>query len=83
MSDLSELIKIAKNIENQNTEIIRLLKKIAGEDEEDERLRKYKELLSYAPDHGELYTSDDAIEKIKAKEVERRKWKTHSKSVLH
>ena len=71
MSDLSELIKIAKNIENQNTEIIRLLKKITGEDEEDERLRKSKELLSYAPDHGELYTSDDAIEKIKAKEVKR------------
>ena len=37
MSDLSELIEIAKNIENQNTEIIRLLKKIAGEDEEDEK----------------------------------------------
>ena len=56
MSDLSELIKIAKNIENQNTEIIRLLKKIAGEDEEDERLRKYKELLSYTPhEPGEVY----------------------------
>ena len=33
MSDLSELIKINKNIEAQNEEIIRLLKKIAGEDE--------------------------------------------------
>ena len=33
MSDLSELIKISKNIEAQNEEIIRLLKKIAGEDE--------------------------------------------------
>lgn len=31
MSDLSELIKINKNIEAQNEEIIRLLKKIAGE----------------------------------------------------
>lgn len=33
MSDLSELIKINKNIEAQNEEIIRLLKKIAGEEE--------------------------------------------------
>lgn len=33
MSELSELIKINKNIERQNEEIIRLLKKIAGEDE--------------------------------------------------
>ena len=34
MSDLSELIKINRNIEKQNEEIIRLLKKIAGEKEE-------------------------------------------------
>lgn len=33
MSELSELIQIAKNIERQNDEIIRLLKGIAGEDE--------------------------------------------------
>ncbi len=33
MSDLSELIQINKNIEKQNEEIIRLLKKIAGEEE--------------------------------------------------
>ena len=33
MSDLSELIQIAKNIEKQNEEIIRLLKKVAGEEE--------------------------------------------------
>ncbi len=33
MSDLSELIKIGKNIEAQNEEIIRLLKKISGEEE--------------------------------------------------
>ena len=31
MSELSELIKINKNIEKQNTEIIRLLRIIAGE----------------------------------------------------
>ena len=34
MSELSELIKINRNIEKQNEEIIRLLKKIAGEEEE-------------------------------------------------
>lgn len=33
MSELSELIKINRNIEEQNKEIIRLLKKIAGESE--------------------------------------------------
>lgn len=33
MSDLSELIEINRNIEKQNEEIIRLLKKIAGEEE--------------------------------------------------
>ena len=33
MSELSQLIEISKNIERQNEEIIRLLKKIAGEDE--------------------------------------------------
>lgn len=33
MSELSELIEITKNIERQNEEIIRLLRKIAGEDE--------------------------------------------------
>ena len=33
MSDLSELIRIGKNIEAQNEEIIRLLKKISGEEE--------------------------------------------------
>lgn len=35
MSDLSELIEITKNIERQNEEIIRLLKKIAGESQDD------------------------------------------------
>ena len=58
MSDLSELIKITKNIEKQNTEIIRLLKKIVGEDENDE-LSPYKDLLKYTPDFGNLYLTDD------------------------
>ncbi len=49
MSDLSELIKINKNIEAQNEEIIRLLKKIAGEEEKtsgnvfENQLRPYPE----------------------------------------
>ena len=37
MSELSELIKINKNIEKQNNEIIRLLKKIAGEEDKIEK----------------------------------------------
>lgn len=36
MSELSELIKINRNIERQNDEIIRLLKKIAGEESDGE-----------------------------------------------
>lgn len=63
MSDLSELIEIAKNIEKQNTEIIRLLKKIAGETEEDEKILRYKELLSYTPDFGDFDTPKETIEK--------------------
>ena len=58
MSDLSELIEIAKNIEKQNSEIIRLLKKIAKEDEDD-ALSKYKSLIEYTPDFGELYIDSD------------------------
>ncbi|AMD17440.1 hypothetical protein TL18_05045 [Methanobrevibacter sp. YE315] len=54
MSDLSELIQITKNIEKQNTEIIRLLKKIAGEEEEDKTIL-YKSAIDYTPDFGELY----------------------------
>lgn len=63
MSDLSELIEITKNIEKQNTEIIRLLKKIAGEDENNDKA-KQKEILSYPIDFGELYSSNDPIEEI-------------------
>lgn len=70
MSDLSELIKTAKNIEKQNAEIIRLLKKMAGEDEIDEKTHKYKELLSYQPDFGDLHISSNEIVKEEPKEVE-------------
>ena len=71
MSDLSELLKTTKNIEKQNAEIIRLLKKIAGEDEEDEKSRRYKELLSYTPDFGDLHISGERKEKeIEKTEIE-------------
>ena len=49
MSDLSELIKINKNIERQNEEIIRLLKKIAGEKEpekEEDKLDVFSKMVS-------------------------------------
>ena len=61
MSDLSELIEIAKNIENQNSEIIRLLKKIAGEDDKkDDRQIRFKSAIDY----GELFiTTDNSKEK--------------------
>ena len=71
MSDLSELLKTTKNIEKQNAEIMRLLKKIAGEDEEDEKSRRYKELLSYTPDFGDLHISGERKEKeIEETEIE-------------
>lgn len=69
MSDLSELIKTAKNIEKQNSEIIRLLKKIAKEDE-DGKKSKYEDLIKYTPDFGELYITGDAKTKKEAEEEE-------------
>jgi hypothetical protein len=47
MSDLSELIKIGKNIEAQNEEIIRLLKKIAGEDEKTPNSAAVNQMMPY------------------------------------
>ena len=55
MSELSELIEINKNIERQNEEIIRLLKKIAGE--EDDLEAKKEKIMSLAPDFGDLFSS--------------------------
>ena len=73
MSELSELIEINRNIENQNREIIRLLKKIAGEDdstemektEETEEIEEIEEVpdtayLQTDPDVGEVYFVDGA-----------------------
>lgn len=55
MSELSELIKINKNIESQNEEIIRLLKKIAGEavEEPDEDKFEYV-FMGEVPEEGEV-----------------------------
>lgn len=71
MSDLSELIKINKNIEKQNEEIIRLLKKIAGEKEEpkdpfalDKKLSNsfVKQMVSDLVDQGLIDEDDKVIE---------------------
>jgi hypothetical protein len=49
MSELSELIEINRNIERQNDEIIRLLKKIAGEENEGEMTIPYVAPKQNAP----------------------------------
>ena len=74
MSDLSELIKTTKNIEKQNSEIIRLLKKIAGEDDENDKQTEYKSLLNNSIDFGELYITDKkpAEKEVEVEEVENR-----------
>lgn len=54
MSDLSELIKINRNIEKQNEEIIRLLRKIAGEEEPskvDAQLDGFSEMIKKSIEH--------------------------------
>ena len=70
MSELTELIGIAKNIEKQNDEIIRLLRKIADEKETDN-----KPII----DFGELYLSDDKIPEVERQtpEIENR-WRIGS-----
>ena len=49
MSELSELIKINRNIERQNNEIIRLLKRIAGEENEGEMTISYVAPKQFTP----------------------------------
>ena len=49
MSELSELIEINRNIERQNDEIIRLLKKIAGEENDGEMTIPYVAPKQKAP----------------------------------
>lgn len=70
MSDLSQLIKITKNIEKQNTEIIRLLRKIAGEEEKENKQIQYKAMIDYTPDFGELFTSNEKTEEKEEVEAE-------------
>lgn len=62
MSELSELIQINKNIEKQNEEIIRLLKIIANE--------KNEEPPKPQIDLGELYLSNEALRKALQEEDE-------------
>ena len=69
MSDLSQLIEITKNIEKQNAEIIRLLKKIAGEETEND-MSENKSLLKNSIDFGELYITNDKPAEEKPEEVE-------------
>lgn len=71
MSDLSELIEITKNIEKQNIEIIRLLKKIAGEKEKEDRQIQYKSVPDYTPDFGDLFTSNEKTNEKKDEEPEK------------
>lgn len=76
MSELDELIKINKNIEAQNEEIIRLLKKIAGEEDEtveeeiEEEIVETK-LLDTTIDVGEVYFVEQSdIYKLTVKDGE-------------
>ncbi|MBE6507830.1 MAG: hypothetical protein E7Z77_00295 [Methanobrevibacter sp.] len=71
MSDLSELIEITKNIEKQNTEIIRLLKKIAGEEEKSSKEIQYKSVIDYTPDFGDLFTSSKKSDEKTEEEPEK------------
>ncbi len=66
MSELSQLIQINKNIEKQNEEIIRLLKIIASEKQEESEEVSDKPVL----DLGELYLEDDATFEVDKKEEE-------------
>ncbi|WP_405267832.1 hypothetical protein [Methanobrevibacter sp.] len=61
MSELSELIEIARNIERQNDEIIRLLKKIADGSEAEKP--EDDSVINLTPDFGDLILSyKDALE---------------------
>lgn len=74
MSELSELIEITKNIEKQNDEIIRLLKKIADEKETEKPAQKRPVI-----DLGELYLSEVEKPEEKKQSVEiENKWRIGS-----
>ena len=67
MSELSELIEINKNIEKQNSEIIRLLKKIVGEKEtsDSENIEKDPEIIPL--EVGEVYFAGSDVFKLTIK----------------
>ena len=65
MSQLSELIKINRNIEKQNDEIIRLLKKIAGEDEDGQMTIPYVAPQKIeAPDTSFTFGDESAVGEV-------------------
>ena len=69
MSELSELIEIAKNIERQNEEIISLLKEIAGENKDEKP--NNDSVLNLTPDFGDLFLSyKDAQKEEDPEEIE-------------
>lgn len=79
MSELAELIEINKNIERQNDEIIRLLKKIAGEGdahavEEPVAFEEVEDnqgnILDVSPGVGEVYFIDEDIFRLSIKNNE-------------
>ena len=74
MSELTELIEIARNIERQNDEIIRLLSKIADEKDTEEPAKDRPVM-----DFGELYLSDDSFSNVQKEpeEIENR-WRIGS-----
>lgn len=74
MSDLSELIETAKNIENQNAEIIRLLKKIAGEEDKTTKAISKSAIDDFTIDFGDLFKSNPQVsekENEKMDEIEK------------
>lgn len=65
MSELSELLKITRNIESQNEEIIRLLKKIAGEETEGEMTIPYVAPQQHAvPDMSFEFEAESAVGEV-------------------
>ena len=58
MSELSELIEINRNIERQNDEIIRLLKKIAGEEDDAPDAFEYVKMESIQQEIAEKILSE-------------------------
>lgn len=91
MSDLSELIQTTKNIEKQNEEIIRLLKKIAGEDEREDKdlaMEDFMKMLMHGNEDEEIPQKEDKmpldeISKMILKDVDKYPSKQPEPRVYH